>query len=151
MGIYREQKAVSNNIRTSNVIKRFALLMIRIFLKGLPYTLTQPMFREFESKQRELSGWSRHTRSRRIQMYLEQKESIEYIFALGIYYRYVIAPLTRTGAFFERIQERDIPSLLVGGKEIGPEFQQSISNAGKHLNKILDDYGLSESFFSTTG
>ncbi len=124
--------------------------MIRLFLKGLPYTLTQPMFREFESKQRELSGWAQHTKSQRIKRYLEQREAIEYIFSLGIYYRYVIAPLTRTSTFFKRIESRDIPSLSIGGKEIGPEFRKSISNAESHFNNVIWKYGLSEPFFSIT-
>ncbi len=124
--------------------------MIRHFLKDLPYTLTQPMFREFESKQRELSGWIQHTRSRRIKGYLEQREIIEYLFALGIYYRYVIAPLTRTSDFFDRVQQRDIHSIAVGGKEIGPEFRASIRQAEKHFNHVLKEYCLSEPFFSLT-
>lgn len=124
--------------------------MIRRFLKDLPYTLTQPMFREFESKKRELSGWTQHTRSKRIKDYLEQRETIEYLFALGIYYRYVIAPLTRTSDFYERIQQRDIPSIAIGGREIGPEFRNSIFQAEKHFHHVLREYGLSESFFSLT-
>lgn len=108
------------------------------------------MFREFESKQRELNGWVKHTRSRRIKRYLEQREIIEYLFALGIYYRYIIAPLTRTSDFFERIQQRDIHAIAVGGREIGPEFRASIFQAEKHFNHVLKEYGLSESFFSLT-
>ncbi len=124
--------------------------MIKLFLKGLPYTLTQPMFREFESKQKELTRWAQTSKSSRIKKYLEQRETIEYIFSLGIYYRYVIAPITRTGAFFERIESRDVSSLLIGGKEIGPEFRQSISNAEHHFNNVLEKYGLNEPFFSLT-
>ena len=108
------------------------------------------MFREFESKQRELNGWIQHTRSNRIKKYLEQREIIEYMFALGIYYRYVIAPLIRTSDFFQRIQQRDIPSIAVGGREIGPEFRSSILQAEKHFNHVLRKYGLSEAFFSLT-
>ena len=108
------------------------------------------MFREFESKKRELSGWTQHTRSKRIKDYLEQRETIEYLFALGIYYRYVIAPLTRTSDFYERIQQRDIPSIAIGGREIGPEFRNSIFQAEKHFHYVLREYGLSESFFSLT-
>jgi len=108
------------------------------------------MFREYESKQRELSGWAQHTRSRKIKEYLDQKDTIEYLFALGIYYRYVIAPLTRTGSFYERIEASDIQSLSVGGREIGPEFRNSIFEAENHFNNVLEKYGLSESFFSLT-
>lgn len=108
------------------------------------------MYREFESKQRELSGWAQYTRSRKIRKYLEQKDTIEYLFALGIYYRYVIAPLTRTGRFFERIEANDIESLSVGSREIGPEFRNAIFAAEKHFSNVLEKYGLGESFFSLT-
>ena len=124
--------------------------MIKIFLKGLPYTLTQPMFREFEAKQKELQRWIVHSKSTQVKKYLKQNEIIEYLFALGIYYRYVIAPLTRTGEFFERIESRDVSGLLIGGREIGPDFRHSISNAESHFNNVLHKYGISEHFFSLT-
>ena len=124
--------------------------MIKNFLKDLPYTLTQPMFREFESKKRELSSWIQHTQSEHIKGYLEQREIIEYLFALGIYYRYVIAPLTSTSDFFDRVQQQDISSIAIGGREIGPEFRKSISCAERHFHQVLREYGLSESFFSLT-
>ncbi len=124
--------------------------MIKNFLKELPYTLAQPMFREFELKKRELNGWIQHTQSKRIKRYLEQREIIEYLFALGIYYRYVIAPLTRTSDLFGRVQERDISSIAIGGREIGSEFRKRILRAERHFHQVLREYGLSESFFSLT-
>lgn len=124
--------------------------MIKLFLKGLPYTLTQPMFREFETKQRELQQWEAHSKSKRIKRYLKQSDIIEYLFALGIYYRYVIAPITRTNEFFQRIQSWDIPGLIIGGREIGSEFRQSISNAESHFHNVLEKYGLNEGFFAIT-
>jgi len=72
------------------------------------------------------------------------------LFALGIYYRYVIAPLTRTSDFFERVQQKDIHSIAIGGREIGSEFRASIYQAEQHFNQVLKKYGLSESFFSLT-
>lgn len=124
--------------------------MIKFFLKGLPYTLTQPMFREFELKQKELQQWEAHTKSKRVKRHLRQNDIIEYLFALGIYYRYVIAPLTRTGEFFQRIEVRDISGLIIGGREVGVEFRQSMSNAESHFHNVLKKYGLSEAFFAIT-
>ena len=108
------------------------------------------MFREFESKQKELHRWVMHTKSRRIKGYLNQTETIEYMFALGIYYRYVIAPLTRTSAFFERLETGSNAGLLVGGREIGPQYRDSIRNAESHFNNVLSKYGLGERFFAIT-
>lgn len=124
--------------------------MIKYFLKDLPHTLTQPMFREFESKQKELRQWEIHSKSRRIKKYLKQKDIIEYIFAVGIYYRYVIAPLTRTGEFFQRIEARDISGLLIGGRKVGSDFRQSMANAESHFHNVLEKYGLNEAFFNIT-
>ena len=124
--------------------------MIKYFLKGLPYTLTQPMFREFETKQKKLQWWAVRSKSKRLKIYLEQNEIIEYLFALGIYYRYVIAPLTQTRDFFQRIESADISGLLVGGRELGPDFSKSISNAAYHFHSVLEKYGLSEPFFALT-
>jgi len=124
--------------------------MIKLFLKGLPYTLTQPMFREFEYKQKELRQWEIHSISQRVKKHLKQKEIIEYLFALGIYYRYLIAPLSRSNEFFQRIEARDVSSLIVGGHMVGPEFSQSISNAESHFHNVLEKYGLTEAFFAIT-
>jgi len=53
------------------------------------------MFREFGDKCRELNKWREHSRSDKVKKYLNQPEAIYFIFALGIYYRYVIAPFAR--------------------------------------------------------
>lgn len=124
--------------------------MIRIFLKGLPYTLTQPMFREFQSKQKELQRWETTSKSNRVKRYLNQSEIIELLFAVGIYYRYVIAPLTQTGDFFQRLEKKDILSVRVGGKELDTEFRQSMLEAEVHFHNILNKFGLSEGFFAIT-
>jgi hypothetical protein len=44
--------------------------MIRIFLKDLPYSIAQPMFREFDYKKRELKKWEEASQSKRIIPYL---------------------------------------------------------------------------------
>jgi len=124
--------------------------MIKLFLKDLPYTLTQPMYREFEMKQKELKQWAAHSNSKRIKQYLKQNDIIEYLFALGIYYRYVIAPLTRTGEFFHRIEQKDISGLIIGGREVGNDFRKSISNAESHFHSVLEKYGITEAFFAIT-
>jgi len=124
--------------------------MIKLFLKDLPYTLTRPMFREFEVKQKELKQWEAHSKSARVKKYLKQSDIIEYLIALGIYYRYVIAPLTRTGEFFQRIERRDISGLIIGGREVGSDFRQSISKAESHFHSVLEKYGITEAFFAIT-
>jgi hypothetical protein len=83
-------------------------------------------------------------------MSIRKHETIEYIFALGIYYRYIIAPITKTGEFFDRIRKNDIGGISVGGKNVGYEFQISIRKAKKHFNIIMGKYGLNETFFSLT-
>ena len=77
--------------------------MIRTFLKGLPYTLTQPMYREYENKCRELARWSEHSTYRKMKPYLRQRDAIQFIFALG-YSRYVVAPLSSCANFIGRLE-----------------------------------------------
>ena len=124
--------------------------MIKLFLKGLPYKLTQPMFREYESKCKELAQWRKHSNYNKVQKYLKQSEVIEYLFAMGIYYRYVIAPLTSTGRFFERLETNFEAGLKVGGREIDSQFRSSIQDAHRYFVNVIQEFGLSEAFFGQT-
>lgn len=108
------------------------------------------MFREFEAKQRELQQWAFHSKSNKIKRYLNQKDPIEHVFAVGIYYRYVIAPLTKTGDFFERLESGNDAGLIVGGHKISPQYRKSILAAQLHFNNVLEKYGLDEAFFALT-
>lgn len=124
--------------------------MIRTFLKGLPYTLTQPMFREYEEKCRELARWSEHSKYRRIKPYLRQREVIQFIFALGIYYRYVVAPLSSCADFFGRLESEFEAGLTIGGRKITPDFRTSLQAAAENFYGLIESYGLTQSFFAQT-
>lgn len=124
--------------------------MIRTFLKDLPYTLTQPMYREYEEKCRELERWREHSRLQRARPYLAQRDAIHFIFALGIYYRYVIAPLSSSANFFERLETKYEAGLTVGGRKIGADFRSSIQNAANHFGDVIKSFGLGASFFAQT-
>ena len=65
--------------------------MIKKFLKDLPYRLVQPMKQEYDKKVSEFSNWIQNTQSKKLKKYSKYKETFYLIFALGIYYRYVIA------------------------------------------------------------
>ena len=124
--------------------------MIRTFLKDLPYTLTQPMYREYEEKCRELERWSQHSRHQRAKPYLAQRDAIHLIFALGIYYRYVIAPLSSSANFYERLEKEFKAGLTVGGRKIGADFRSSIQSAANHFGDTIRSFGLGTSFFAQT-
>lgn len=94
-----------------------ALIMILLFLSNLPYTLTQPMYREYENKCRELERWNQNSRYQKVKRYLREREAIQFIFALGIYYRYVVAPLFSCANFFERLESDFEAGLTVVGIE----------------------------------
>ena len=121
-----------------------------LFFNGLPYNLFQPMLREYESKQRDLERWLETSKSQRFKNYLKQKEVFEYFFALGIFYRYIIAPFTRTKSFYEFIESKGVSSLSIGGIEISTDFRKSIAKADKHFQYILHEYGIDEKFLSLT-
>lgn len=124
--------------------------MIRSFLKDLPYTLTQPMYREYDDKCRELARWSQHSRYQKAKSYLQQREAIQLILALGIYYRYVVAPLSSCANFFERLESEFEAGLTVGGRKISPDFRASLQIAAEHFHDLLKPFGLGTSFFAQT-
>ena len=124
--------------------------MILRFLKGLPHTLTQPMHREYEDKCKELARWRERTKSGRIAPYLKSKDSIEFLFAVGIYYRYIIAPLTSSDKFLARLAGRGSGSVRVGGHVLGAEFRLTLQKAIIQFSQICTNFGLPESFFAQT-
>lgn len=124
--------------------------MIRQFLKGLPSSLTKPMFGEYESKCRELSRWSEHSKSPRVKPYLKNLDAIQYIFAIGIYYRYVIAPLSGSSKLIERLEASNVQGIRVGGKPLGVEFKNSIESGAQYFNNVITRFGLPEPFFAQT-
>ena len=69
---------------------------------------------------------------------------------MGIYYRYVIAPLTSTGRFFERLETNFEAGLKVGGREIDSQFRSSIQDAHRYFVNVIQEFGLSEAFFGQT-
>lgn len=123
--------------------------MIKKFLVGLPYTLTQPMLREYETKTDSLKRWSASSRSTRIKQYINQRDTLHLIFAMGIYYRYVIAPLFGAASFFERLTASEqAVGLKIGGKTIGPEFQAAIQRSAARFHTISSNFGLPQTFFA---
>jgi hypothetical protein len=124
--------------------------MIRSFLKDLPYTLTQPMYREYEEKCRELERWHQHSRYQKAERYLREGEAIQFIFALGIYYRYVVAPLSSCANFFKRLESEFEAGLTVGGRRISPDFRYSLQFAVEHFHDLVRSFGLGPSFFAQT-
>ena len=124
--------------------------MIRRFLKGLPYELTQPMFREYESKVRDLRHWTQNSKSGDVRSFLIQHEQIEFIFALGIYYRYVIAPSIGTSEFIKRLNTGFNAGLQIGGQPIAKAFRESIDSAARDFSRICKNFGLPETFFAET-
>ena len=124
--------------------------MIRPFLKGLPYTLTKPMFAEYEAKCAELRRWAANSRSRKMQRYLENADEIQYIFALGIYYRYIVAPFAGTTEFFDRIGGDADGGIKLGGRVLTADYRSTIRDAADKFRWIASDFGLSEAFFAQT-
>lgn len=124
--------------------------MIRLFLSNLPYTLTQPMYREYENKCRELERWNQNSRYQKVKKYLREREAIQFIFALGIYYRYVVAPLSSCANFFERLESEFEAGLTVGGRKITSDFRTSLQIAVEHFHGIAKEFGLTPSFFAQT-
>lgn len=120
------------------------------FLKGVPYALGELMVREYDDKCRELARWRTHSRSSEFRPYLSKENAIHFFFALGIYYRYVIAPLTSSANFFDRLEINFNAGLKVGGRTIDAEFRNSILGAVGHFETILRDFGLTPRFFAQT-
>lgn len=123
--------------------------MIRLFLEGLPGQLTQPMVKEYDAKCRDLDWWAERDRRIRVRRYLRQKSTLQYLFALGIYYRYVIAPITGAASFFERLEQQQF-GLKLAGRELTSEFRASVQNAADHFRQVSDTFGLGSSFFAQT-
>ena len=124
--------------------------MIRPFLTGLPHTLTKPMFAEYEAKCAELNRWAANSRSRKMQKYLKSVEEIQYIFALGIYYRYVVAPFVGTTEFFDRVDRDGDGGIRLGGRVLTADYRSVIRGAADRFKWIASDFGLSEAFFAQT-
>ena len=124
--------------------------MIRYFLKDLPYTLNQPMYREYEEKCRELARWAENSRHQKAEPYLRQREAIHFIFALGIYYRYIVAPLSGCAHFFERLESEFEAGLTVGGRKVSTDFRASIQSAAEYFHNAIKAFGMSQTFFAQT-
>lgn len=122
--------------------------MIRQFLQGLPYTLTKPMLSEYKAKCGDLNRWIEKSASLRVAPYLRNREAIQYIFALGIYYRHVVAPLSGSARLIERLEASDVKGLKVGGRTISSDFRNTIDSGIQHFNSIISEFGITETFFA---
>lgn len=125
-------------------------LPIRAFLRGLPHTLVQPMEREFEAKHRDLERWAEKSRSLRLRPYLERRSDIEFLMALGIYYRYVLAPLAGASDFIGRITGDTDGAVRVAGRRLDKQFQRSIQRAHAAFSAVVMAYGMPPAFFAET-
>ena len=122
--------------------------MINRFLRGLPYSLVEPMGREYEGKCRDLQRWAVATRRASVWNFLAHEDTLHLIFSMGIYFRYVMAPLSSCTDFFERLQANEDVTLKIGGHEIDRRFQTSIRRATMSFHAVAARYGLSEAFFA---
>jgi hypothetical protein len=123
--------------------------MIQPFVRGLPYDLSELMVREYESKVRDLKRWTEHSKSQRVQRILRRREAIEFILALGIYYRYLVAPFLGAQEFVQRLNNRGV-ELEFGGKILGEDFRSSIDRANRDFYRISTEFGLPGTFFAQT-
>ena len=125
-------------------------LPISSFLRGLPRSLTQPMEREFEAKHRDLERWAERSRSARMRPYLERRSDIEFLMALGIYYRYVLAPLAGASDFIGRITGDTDGAVRVAGRRLDAKFKRSIDRAQAAFSAVVMAYGMPPAFFAET-
>lgn len=121
--------------------------MLQPFLIGLPRYLVEIMEREYEYKCSRLANWRETSRSNRLQPYLRRADVIHQVFALGIYYRHVIAPLTSAGNFVSRLHRDDL-SLRVAGKPVSMELHYSLEAARIKFHRLSNAFGLDETFFA---
>lgn len=124
--------------------------MIKRFLKGLPQALTELMFGEYEAKCAELRRWSEKSQSSRYKQYLSHRETIELIFAIGIYYRYVVAPISGAAEFSERIRDRSQAGLEIAGYNFGKDRQNAIEEAHGVFVRIAERHGVPERLLAET-
>ncbi len=123
--------------------------MIKQFLKDLPYELVQPMYQEYEAKCRELRRWIENSQSPKFRKYLAQREAIEFIYALGIYYRYIIAPIDGASRFASRLSTySDAGELKIAGRIQTQDVQQAIDRGIERFHSIASDFGLTQSIFA---
>lgn len=121
--------------------------MLQPFLAGLPRYLVELMDREYEYKCSRLANWRESSRSSRLRPYLQRADVIHQVFALGIYYRHVIAPLTSAGNFVSRLHREDL-SLRVAGKPVSIELHYALESARIKFHRLSNAFGLDETFFA---
>lgn len=122
--------------------------MIKKFLKDLPYRLVQPMKQEYDKKVREFSNWIQNTQSKKLKKYSKYKETFYLIFALGIYYRYVIAPLVSTKDFFYRLNSYNTIELKLANQKIDRQVIESINKAHIYFLYIINEFDIPETLFA---
>lgn len=124
--------------------------MIRRFVSDLPYRLTQPMFREYEAKSRDVRRWAAASKSHRLKHVFTSIEAVEFVFALGIYYRYVVAPTSGVLEFAGRLEGTADAGLRIGGRVIEKEYKVSARAGLAQFRSTLLRFGLSEEFLAIT-
>lgn len=122
--------------------------MIKKFLKDLPYRLVQPMKQEYDKKVSEFSNWIQNTQSKKLKKYSKYKETFYLIFALGIYYRYVIAPLVSTKDFFYRLNSYNTIELKLANQKIDRQVIESINKAHIYFLYIINEFDIPETLFA---
>jgi len=121
--------------------------MIDPFLYHLPRYLKDLMKREYDAKCRQLARWRVGSRSERLRPYLKQEAVLHQLIALGIYYRYVIAPLTSAGDFVRRLVLHDL-GLQVAGQRIGSDLHDQLQAGRLQFYSLARTFGLEEEFFA---
>lgn len=122
--------------------------MLQPFLLGLPRYLVELMEREYEFKCRRLANWRQTSKSQRLRPYLANEPAIQLVLALGIYYRYVIAPLTSAGDFVHRLQSHHEVTLVVAGKTVSPNLHQTLEAGRIQFQQLTRLFGLDDTFFA---
>jgi hypothetical protein len=121
--------------------------MLQPFLAGLPRYLVELMEREYEYKCRRLANWQDSSKSARLRPYLQRTAVLQQIFALGIYYRHVIAPLTSAGNFVFRLHREEL-SLRAAGRPVSVDLHFALDEARIKFQRLARSFGLEESFFA---
>lgn len=75
---------------------------------------------------------------------------MEFIFAIGIYYRYVVAPISGAAEFSERIRDKSQAGLEIAGHNFGKDRQNAIEEAHDVFLRIVERHGVPERLLAET-
>lgn len=125
--------------------------IINILTSGLPRTVTQPLYMDYNSRREEIKRiWAKQDNN--YQMLQKYASTVEALLALSLFYRHIMGHIQGASSFCNRLNHMCGASqgcpVKIGDFVLDNHQRRRLYFASKEFNGFREKFQLAESFFS---